>query len=160
MPFLKKKLKTYTVFAIASVVDIIGKKGEKSALKLEVNDFSSKIFYNNGLGDFEAKSLPLEAQKSPINAVVFNDFNDDGKKDLFVVGNIFETEVETPRYDAGIGDVLISDDKGGYKALNVIESGIKANLNCKDAKRINTAEGYYILIANNDGRPQIFTPRK
>lgn len=157
MPFIEEKFETYNEFANASVVDIIGKSGKEKALKLTVNDFASKIFVNNN-GVFEAYDLPIEAQKAPINSTIVRDVNGDGQKDLIVFGNLFETEVETPRYDAGTGQILLAKGNYEYQTLNVAQSGIKANKNCKDAQIIRGNGGYKILVVNNNDAPQIFTP--
>jgi hypothetical protein len=158
MPFILEKFDTYSDFANASVIDIIGESGEENALKLMVNDFASKVFINNN-GKFEAYNLPMEAQKAPILATIVKDFNEDGKKDLLLVGNIFETEVETARYDAGTGQILLAKDNYQFTPLNVAQSGIKANKNCKDAKIVRGKDDYSIIIVNNDDKPQIYTPR-
>jgi len=155
MPFIEEKFPTYNGFANASVEDILGDK-LNSALHLEVTDFHSMVFINEG-GKMIAKNLPNLAQIAPINGIVTTDVNDDGNVDLIVAGNNFDTEVETARYDGGTGLVLIGDGTGALNPLSVLESGIFANKNAKDIKLIKDASGNsLIVVMNNNGPLQIF----
>ena len=45
--------------------------------------------------------------------------------DLLVAGNMYGSEVETPRNDASIGLVLIGDGQGGFQALSAGQTGLK-----------------------------------
>ncbi len=53
------------------------------------------------------------------------DFDGDGNEDIFLSQNFFGVELETSRYDAGLGLCLRGDGKGGFKALSGQESGIR-----------------------------------
>ena len=64
------------------------------------------------------------------------DINKDGYEDLIIAGAIYETEVETPRYDAGVGVVLISNKKDGYNALSTAETLLFLDGNVKDIQTI------------------------
>ncbi len=155
MPFIEDKFKTYKDFANASIVDIIGKDGQKDAIKLEVTDFASKVFYNHGADGFKSEDLPAIVQKAPINAIVFEDINADGKTDIIVTGNLFETEVETPRYDAGTGQVLLNRD-GSFEALLPNESGFFTFKNAKNMEQIRIANKKHLIVANNNDKIQFF----
>lgn len=156
MPFIKEKFPTYKDFASAELGEILGEENLENALHLQVNTFASKILINNG-GKFEEKYLPLLAQISPINRILPFDYNGDGKMDLLVAGNMYDAEVETPRYDAGNGLVLIGDGAGNFEPLRVFESGFYAPLNAKDMVFVNQSGGKkLILVANNNGPLQAF----
>ena len=60
----------------------------------------------------------------PIRDFILQDVNGDGKKDIICGGNMYGAEVETVRYDAGVGLLLYGDGKGGFKPAPVAESGI------------------------------------
>ena len=154
MPFIKEKFKSYNGFANATMKDIYGDK-LNSSLKLEVNSFYSSVLINNG-GKFEVKKLPNQAQVAPINGIVTTDINKDGNVDLILAGNNFDTEVETARYDAGTGLIVLGDGKGNFKPLSVTESGLFANKNVKDIKLVQGTNGAFIVVANNDGPVQVF----
>jgi len=81
---------------------------------------------------------------------VFYDINDDGYEDCIVGGNIFDTEVETPRLDGVSGVVLISNKKDGYTALNYEESGLYLTKDTKDMAIMNFGKTPLLISANNN----------
>ena len=48
----------------------------------------------------------MEAQFAPVNAIICDDLDNDGYKDLLLAGNEYQTEVITGRYDASYGCFL------------------------------------------------------
>ena len=158
MPFVAEKFPTYNDFAHANLEEIYGEQQLQNSLHLQVNDFRSMVFFNNGDQSYTAKALPNEAQISPINGIVVADLNRDGNQDLVVAGNMYHAEVETPRYDAGNGLVMLGDGKGNFNPLNVRESGFFAPKDVKDLALIRLGSGKQlgILVANNNGKMQLF----
>ena len=129
MPFIAEKFQTYNEFANASLSDIYGDK-LSSAYKGEITGLDSVILINTGDGNFTKVVLPGIAQKFPLLAAVFDDVNNDGFEDAIIAGNIYNTEVETPRLDMGSGIVLLGSDEG-YHALPIEESGLYISGNAK-----------------------------
>ncbi len=158
MPFVAEKFPTYNDFAHANLEEIYGEQKLDASLHLQVNDFHSMIFINEGNQKYTAKPLPNEAQIAPINGIVVADVNKDGNQDLIVAGNMYQAEVETPRYDAGNGLVLLGDGKGNFNPLNVLESGFFAPKDVKDVAliRLGTKKEMGILVTNNNGELQLF----
>lgn len=109
MPYISEKFETYDDFASASLIDIYGSDKIEEAYQKELNYLSSVMLKINDEGQVEVKKLPPLAQKSPILDGVSVDLNGDGYEDILCTGNIYNTEVETPRLDAGSGLVLMSD---------------------------------------------------
>ncbi|WP_242131150.1 VCBS repeat-containing protein [Aestuariivivens marinum] len=108
-PFLKNKISTYSAFANSNIIDIYGEENIENALHLEVNTFSSFFIENMGNNNFEFKPLPQKAQFGPVLGFEFLDLNKDSKKEVLVIGNNYDAEVETIRYDAFRGCVLDSN---------------------------------------------------
>ena len=146
MPFIKEKFPTYESYATASIEDIYGDK-LKGAIKLEANEFRSIILINEG-GKFSINYLPNIAQASPVNGIIIKDLNQDKNIDIIIAGNNYDTEVETPRYDAGRGLVLIGNGSGEFVPLSVAESGLYLSKNVKDIKL--TKSGSLIVFNNNE----------
>lgn len=141
MPFILSKFPTYEDYATASLMDVYGEDNIQEALHLQVNTLASTVLLNQG-GHFEHRKLPNLAQISPINRIIVEDVNSDGIPDLIIAGNMYNTEVETPRYDAGSGLVLIGNGKGDFETKGVTETGFFAPHNVKDLAIIrNTASG-------------------
>jgi len=110
-PFLNEKIETFREFANSNMIDVYGKEKIENALHLKASSFSSYYIQNNG--NFEFISLPNEAQFGPALDFEFLDLDKDGKKEVLGVGGIYDSEVETVRYDASQGFVLSHniDDK-------------------------------------------------
>tara|TARA_R110002049_G_scaffold44913_2_gene131406 strand:+ start:1286 stop:4561 length:3276 start_codon:yes stop_codon:yes gene_type:complete len=119
-PFLNEKIRTFSEFANSNIIDIYGKENIETALHLQASSFNSYYIQNNGNGDFEFKSLPNLAQFGPTLDFEFVDINKDGMVEVLGVGGIYDSEVETIRYDASKGYILThnSDDEiSVYKDL-------------------------------------------
>ena len=58
------------------------------------------------------KKLPPLAQSIPIITSDVIDINDDGYEDVIIAGNIYNTEVETPRLDNQFALILLSNKIG------------------------------------------------
>lgn len=162
MPFLNEKFPTYAGFASSSIEDILGEEKIAAGKKKYVNDFSSYLLINNGGLDFDIVRLPEEAQWSPIMGAVADDFNRDGKIDVFIAGNKIKAEPETPSYDAGKGLFLINQGKGKFKSMyKITETGVLANRDARGALSLESTDGTKgILVPNNDTRFQYFVPNK
>jgi hypothetical protein len=156
MPFLAEKVKTYNEFATSNIFEIYGDDKITNSIKLEVNTFKSVVLINEGTR-FSFKELPLAAQLFPILDMELEDVNGDGLDDIIMVGNVYNTEVETPRVDSGNGLILINEGSGNYHPLSLTESGFKAPGNAKKLVCLNSNNGKTIIVANNNGRPQIFS---
>jgi hypothetical protein len=157
MPFIKEKFPTYNDFAQASIEDVYGKDQLKNALELTATTFASLVLLRDGDG-FKPHKLPSLAQTAPINAIIPGDYDGDGIADLLIAGNNHDSEVETPRYDAGTGLFLRGDGQGGFQPLRVYESGLYAAGNVKDVALIKLGgdKGQLLLIANNNAPVQAY----
>jgi len=155
MPFIKEKFQTYSDFANAKLIDIYGEK-LSTAYEAEVNEFKSILLLNKGKKGFEVTYLPNEAQFFPIVDAIGLDINQDGFEDLLVGGNIYSTEVETPRLDAISGLVLVSNKKNGYVPLSWTESGLYYSGDIKDLETLEGPEGKLVFATQNNGPLTIF----
>ena len=150
MPFIKDKFSTYNDFANATMEDIYGEK-LKEAYSKEANEFNSILLLNKGDNNFEKIILPNECQLFPTLAITLFDLNNDGFEDCVISGNIYETEVETPRLDAISGLALISNGKDGYTPATMEKTGLYLKGNVKSMESIKFND-QTILVAgfNND----------
>jgi hypothetical protein len=114
-PFINNKLKTYKSFATSTLPDIYGTEKLKKAYHFQAQNFNSILLKNKGKGVFDIQNLPIRSQFSPTLCFEIHDINNDGYLDVFGVGNIYDTEVETIRYDASKGYVLFGNKSGTYK---------------------------------------------
>ena len=162
MPFIKEKFPTYKAFASANLMEILGQEQLDQALHLQATHFESTVFINQGNGVYKPSPLPLLAQVSPINSIVVKDVNNDGFLDAIIAGNNYDTEVETPRYDAGIGLVLLGDGSGKFTPISPLESGFLVQENVRDIALIKaqTSANYFIGVAVNNEKMKFYKKTK
>lgn len=154
MPFIGEKYPSYEGFANASLIDIYGDK-ISTAYSKEVVTFQSKLMLNTDDG-FVLSDLPAAAQEFPLLDCVSTDINDDGIEDLLLVGNIYQTEVETPRLDAGKGLVLLSNGVDNYMPVPNSESGLDINGDVKSIAKVKMEnEAEIFIVGKNQGLLQI-----
>ncbi|WP_104812883.1 VCBS repeat-containing protein [Aureitalea marina] len=150
MPFITEKFSTYNEFANASLQDIYGEE-LNSAYQAEMNTLKSVVLINTGSG-FEIRELPPEAQLFPVFASISTDINKDGYQDIVLAGNIFNTEVETPRMDMGLGLVLLGGETG-YRSMKWEDAGLYLDGNVKSLEFI--PELQLLIAGTNNGSLQL-----
>lgn len=157
MPMIAEKFETYEEFGEANIKDVYGDK-LNDALHLQARNFASSILMNEGKGTFKLKPLPMKAQFSAVNGIITKDFNDDGNTDILLAGNLFQSEVETGRADAGRGLLLLGDGSGNFNSVSLIRSGFHAPMDVKDLELLKTGPNSpdLILVGNNDFGLQLF----
>ena len=156
VPEIKKKFKNYSLFASAKLEDVYGKNKLQQALNYEAKTFSSIYLENLGKGKFQIHELPVEAQFSNIHDILIRDFDQDEYLDVLLVGNLFVSEIETPRNDAGTGLLLKGNGKGDFTAIPEYQSGFFAPFDAREIEILHSVAGKLILIANNNDFLQIF----
>ena len=149
VPAIKKKFKDYDAFAVASLEDVYTKNDLDKSLHYQVNSFAS-IYLENRNGEFIKHKLPNLSQVSSINQFLVKDFNNDSNLDIVLAGNLYGSEVETPRNDAGVGLYLEGDGKGEFRAVSPTESGLFIPGNTKDLSMLKINGKNYILAVKND----------
>lgn len=155
MPEIEKKFKTYNDFAAANLATIYSEEAlENSELHLSVNSFASQIWLSDDEGGYQKQNLPSICQLSSINSILIEDFDKDGYKDLLLAGNLFSSEVETKRNDAGIGQLL--KGKGQFTPISHAQSGIRLDKDVKNISTLKTKKENLLLIANNNYALEIY----
>ncbi|HEX9106611.1 MAG TPA: VCBS repeat-containing protein, partial [Longimicrobiales bacterium] len=152
---LALQYRTFKSFAEASVQQIFG-SALKGAVHYQVDTFASTWLHNDGKGSFTPRQLPPLAQIAPIQCIVADDVDGDGNLDLIVAGNLYETEANTARADAGKGLWLEGDGHGGFTPVPPWRSGFLAPLDVRACALVHTASGKAVVVANNDGPLQLF----
>ena len=154
---LRKKFLRYQPYATATIYDVFTKEQVDTAKVLFSKTFSTSYIENLGNGKFKLKALPLRTQFAPVNAIVSDDFDGDGNPDLVMVGNSYETEVETGRYDASIGDFLKGDGKGNFIPVPVTQSGFFNDKNARSMKEVTLNGKKVLLIGNNNDAMKVLS---
>ncbi|MCH2195763.1 VCBS repeat-containing protein [Kordia sp.] len=150
VPGIKQKFKNYDEFSTATLIDVYGKKNLENALHYQIKSFASIYLENTGNG-FKIHELPMQTQLSSINQILIDDYDKDGYLDALIAGNLYNSEVETPRNDASYGAFLKGDGKGNFQPMPATQSGFYTTGDVKDLQQITIGNQSYILsIKNND----------
>lgn len=151
MPFITAKFPTYNAFADASMSDIFGDKLD-SAYSAEATDFNSVLLLNQGDNKFEKVKLPWSAQLFPILSIVSHDINGDGFEDVVLGGNIYDTEVETPRMDSNSGLVLFSNGEDNYH----VGTSLNVKGDVKSMKISQSGASKFLIVTRNNDTPIVY----
>tara|TARA_R110000868_G_scaffold2277_12_gene17068 strand:+ start:10217 stop:13594 length:3378 start_codon:yes stop_codon:yes gene_type:complete len=151
MPFIKKKFQTYEDFGKASLREVYG-EGLDNARHLAATNFASCILINEDNRHFSFTPLPNSVQISSVNKILT--MQNDGVKntDLIFFGNLYGSEVETPRNDASYGHYLKGLGNGVFNIIPAKESGLYVQGDVRGASYIdlgkNNKKG--LLVARNN----------
>jgi hypothetical protein len=150
VPALKKKYSTYNKFASSDLGQIYTPDLLDESLHYQAQTFASVVIQkkDNGL---EMKELPREVQTSSINSFEAMDINNDGNIDIICGGNLYVSEVETPRNDACFGWVLLGDGTGNFNYVSNYQSGLYVPHDIKAIESLESKDGPIVVFANNDG---------
>ena len=152
VPSLKKKFLKYGNYKNVKLEDILSKEDLTRFIRKDVFNFSSVYLQNQGNEKFSMINLPTEAQLFPIFSFCVDDINKDEHLDILAVGNLFTTQPDFGRYDAGNGLTLMGDGKGNFPPLSNSESGLLIPGEGRDIAVIRTSkrEKVYLFSRNND----------
>ena len=160
IPALKKKIVKYDAFASMELKDVYGEEKLKNSLHYSADTFASVYIENLGNGQFKITDLPNVAQLSNLNDMLVRDFDGDGALDVLAIGNLYVSEIETPRNDAGTGLLLLGDGNGSFSAKRGSEIGFFADRDAKKLVTLSNVQNDYFLVGNNDDVLQIFELQK
>lgn len=154
MPGIKKKFEDYASFSTATLEDVYTEEYLEEALHYQVTSFASVYLENTGKG-FTSHALPNLAQISSINQILVKDYNADTYLDIVIAGNLYSSEVETPRNDASNGLYLMGNGKGDFTPVTSNKSGWFTPGDVKDMVPIEINGHPYVLVAKNSESLQL-----
>ncbi|GAO42035.1 VCBS repeat-containing protein [Flavihumibacter petaseus] len=159
MPVLKKKFYHYSDYAVADYNMLFTEDQRKGAQRYTAAQLSNCWIENRGKGKFAVHSLPLSAQYAPIQSVVQDDFDGDGKTEWFCSGNFFPFRVQLGRSDAGKG-FMLHTGKGGLQVKGYRETGVLINGDVRKLCLVKRNQGPAILVARNSGPVSLIQMRQ
>ncbi|MGQ0713742.1 MAG: VCBS repeat-containing protein [Gemmatimonadaceae bacterium] len=166
IPALRSRYDSYAKFGASRVEDILPADEMKQATVREARVFASAVALNQGEGRFDLRPLPVEAQFAPVYAAMAEDFDADGDVDLLLGGNFHGVTPVRGSYDASYGLLLRGDGTGGFRAVDMEESGVVIEGEVRDMKLMRRANGDRVVVVarNNDAlqllRPLRLAPRQ
>lgn len=151
IPSLKKQILKYEDYGNKTYEMLFTPEQRSNAIRYETDYLESAILWNNN-GSTELQALPLEAQMSPVFGIVVNDFDGDGKKDIWLGGNFYELKPQAGRHNASKGVLLKQNDNKTFKYITPEEAGIYVTGEVRDATIINNT----LLVARNNEKVLAF----
>jgi hypothetical protein len=161
IPQLKKKLLRFSDYAGKSIDEVFTKEQLSNAMVLTVDQPKTCVFLNDGKGNFKLDELPVRAEFSPVFGIGAADLNDDGRMDLFMVGNLYGVKPQTGRFDASYGVTLLGLPGGGFEYMEPSASGLFVKGEGRDIATIRSSKGdEYILVGVNNENLLLFRKQK
>ncbi|MBA4054538.1 MAG: hypothetical protein C0490_07495, partial [Marivirga sp.] len=157
MPGIAQKFPTFLSFAQSDLPTIVGKDIE-NAIHRKAHLFSSVMLINDN-GHLTIKRLPTDAQLSAVTGIIIKDFDQDGKKDILLSGNKFDTEVETTPADASPGLFMKGLGDLTFKPMKPYESGFFVPYNVKDMHAVKIGNEWAIIVGINNEKLRVFSIR-
>ncbi|WP_224996008.1 VCBS repeat-containing protein [Cesiribacter sp. SM1] len=159
LPMMRRRFKKYADYGKTPYKDFFAEDETAGAYVLKSYEFRSSVIRNGGDGTFTVAPLPALAQLAPVSGILCKDFNDDGFTDLLLAGNSYATEVHTGRYDASIGNYLVGDGAGNFKAVAAKNSGFYVDGNARAmAELVNQQGQSLILVSQYADKLKVFAP--
>jgi len=156
IPGLEKKFPTYESFKDQKITDMFTPEQFTNSARLDVFELETSVFINDGTGNYTIKALPAEVQFSTVHAASVGDYNKDGKIDIILGGNLFNTKPEVGRYDASYGSLLTGDGKGNFSYVPAKTSGLHLKGEIRAFMEISTPAGNFVIVARSNGPVQVF----
>ncbi|HYJ63204.1 MAG TPA: RNA-binding protein, partial [Parafilimonas sp.] len=120
-----------------------------------VNELHTCLFINQN-GKFVKTNLPEQAQFTYISKIIADDFDNDGKKDLLLLGNHSDNRLKLGSIDAGYGILLKGDGKGNFLYVPQTISGLSIKGDVKSALDMNINQSHYIFAGVVGDKLQVY----
>lgn len=150
IPSLKKKYLQYEQYKHQRIEDVFSPDQLGRAVKLEAFTMQSAVFINNRNGSFTMQPLPAAAQLSPMYGIAAADYDGDGKTDILLGGNFYQSKPEAGIYDASYGTLLKGDGTGHFTALPAQQSGICIRGPIRDIIPLKAGNRQLLLVTMNN----------
>jgi len=157
LPLLKKKYLRYAQYKEQTMEDIFGKDLLQKMDKLDAYEMQSCVLMNNRNGSFTMKVLPVEAQFSTVFGITVQDYDGDGKQDILLGGNFYQSKPEAGIYDASYGLLLKGNGKGDFTAVKPQTSGIMIKGAVRDIKEIKAGKNKLLIVAKNNDKTEVLS---
>jgi len=125
IPSIRRKYSTNASFANAGLEQILGASVLAGAVRFSATEFRSGVFLSRSDGTFGFSPLPRIAQIAPVQGITAADFDGDGNADIALLHNSHAPIPFFGRFAGGLGQLLLGDGHGGFRAEPVAASGLR-----------------------------------
>jgi hypothetical protein len=155
LPSLKKKYLKYESYQGQQVEQIFTNEQLAEAEKLEAYVLESSVFISEGGKGFVRKALPKQAQLSVMYGLGAGDYDEDGKVDVLLGGNLYEAKPEVGIYDGSYGLLLKGRGDGSFTPLPALTSGIFSVGAVRNITVLKNRNKQLVLFAKNNTQVQL-----
>ncbi len=155
-PGIKQKFIKYKDYANKTVEDLYSDEQREGMVLRQITTTESAFLINDGKGNFSLQALPYEAQFSPIRSIEVSDFDHDGKVDILLAGNFFDSLPEWGRFDAMYGVMLKGLGQGKFVAKPSKETGFQTRGQVRKMATVKSKGGNFVVLAKNNDKAQVF----
>ncbi len=148
IPALRRTNESYEEYASKTYETLLSDESQNNAILYSVAVMESSLIWNNG-NTLILEPLPLEAQVSPVFAIVAEDLDGDGHTDLWLGGNFYGLKPEVGYNNASRG-IFLKGNSGSFRYISPVETGIEVSGEVRDATTFKGPEGIRILVARNN----------
>lgn len=156
---LRKRYVTYEEYADKTVYDIFNKSQIDKASKL-ITNFLETVWFENVDGKFVIHHLPNQANFSSVNAILIEDLDQDGTKDLFLAGNTKFNRVRIGKCEASYGVFLKGNEEGGFEYIPNYKTQISFKGAVRSLLMINTKGNKKLVAGINNSNPIVVDIKK
>jgi hypothetical protein len=132
----RSRFNSYASYADMTVQQIFTEDELKSATHLTANQLSTGI-YLSSTGKYQFTTMPLEAQFAPVFSITVMDYDQDGKDDLLLCGNITKMKVRIGKMDANYGMLFKGDGTGKFNYIPQRKSGFTIQGDVRGVLEVN-----------------------
>jgi enediyne biosynthesis protein E4 len=151
LPALRKQILKYEDYGNKTYEMLFTPEQRENAIRYEVNYLQTAVLWNDN-GNLNLQALPLEAQLSPVFAIVAEDLDGDSKKDIWLGGNFYALKPQAGRHNASKGVLLKGNGDKSFTYVPTSQSGIKVTGEVRDAILINNQ----MLVGRNNEPVMLF----
>ena len=145
---MSQRFPDYKSYANAKLTDIFPATSLKDAGRLRADCLRTMYFSAGADGRFRERSLPPQAQYSPVYTITTLDFDKDGKQDLLLCGNMNHARLRFGKQDANYGVLLKGDGKGNFVYVDQLRSGLHVT---GDVRSVIAVDGLLLFGVNGVG---------
>ncbi len=150
LPGIRKNILKYQDYAPKTYDSLFNSQDRKEAIAYQADFLESAILWNEGNNQWSLDPLPLEAQVSPVFAIVAKDLDGDNQTDIWLGGNFYALKPQVGRHDASRGVFLKGNPERSFVHMPAKNAGIYVTGEVRDAHVVNTSEGLKLLVARNN----------
>ncbi len=155
-PAIKQKFIKYKDYANKTVEELYSDEQRTGMVIRQITTTESAFLINDGKGNFSLQALPYEAQFSSIRGIEVNDFDHDGKLDILLAGNFFDSLPEWGRFDSLYGLMLKGFGQGKFAVKRSKDTGFQTRGQVRKMSLVKVKGGNFVVLAKNNDKAQVF----